>query len=215
MKQQQQQRFRLDMKKFPTVCARRSSSKCCDPRGCRNIFPSRRWFGKKRRQPGFCGLASLQPGSETGSGPRATASLMSAVCHCCFKSSVAPSCFCSRKAKILLGGPDSLGTCVLWPPRFYQELQPCSVSGLEQILWCHRAFAHAVSFGVLCVIHSLYTVSAQCWLCGCVHSRGGEDSCGAGLCLRINRPGFEPHNCRLPQAARTFPHLTLLQPAPV
>lgn len=163
------------MKKFPTVCARRSSSKRRDPQGCRDIFPFWRWFGKKRSQPGLCGLASLQPGSETGEAGSVWQPLVSAASRCCFMATCSFQLpLHSRKAKILLGGPGSLGTCVLWPLHFYQELQPCSVSGLGLVLWCHRALAHAVSLSILCVVQSLYTVVAQCWLCRSGRSRAGE-----------------------------------------
>ena len=105
--QQQQQRFRLDRKKFPTVCARRYSSRRCDPQGTRGIFPSWRWFGKKGRQPGPCGPHySLDQRQAVGPGPRQP--LMSAVSVSAASSlPVTPSYLC------LLGGPDSL-----WEPVF-------------------------------------------------------------------------------------------------
>lgn len=83
------------------------------------FFPSWRWFGKKRSQPGLCGLASLQPGSEAGSVPKATAALdVSHLCHYCFKSTHGSQLPCPvRRPKSILGGPDPLGTCVLWPSR--------------------------------------------------------------------------------------------------
>lgn len=119
----QQQRFRLDMGKFPTVCARRCQlAVLCSP-GMWGTFSIWRWFGKKRSWPGLCGLASLQPGSRDRQGAQVR-SPHCWLCHCCFKSTQGsplplPSC----KAEVLPRRPDCLGTHVCSP---YSSTRGCS-----------------------------------------------------------------------------------------
>ena len=75
----QQPRFRLDMKKFPIACARRCQLAVLYSPGMWGHFSILEMvWEKKRSYAGLRGLASLQPGSEPGSGPRFKAALTSA-----------------------------------------------------------------------------------------------------------------------------------------
>lgn len=213
MKQQKQQRFRLDMRKFPTVLED-SAQSAVIPRdaGTFSILEMV-WKKETAARVLWAGLITAWIGDRQRAQGHSSPDV-SCLSRLLQVYSWLPATSAQQEGQNLLGDltlgdPCSLASLVLPGAAallcFWVRADPRVPQGLS----------HAVSFGVLCVVHSLYTVGAPCWLCRCVYSRDGEDSCGAGLCLRINRPGFEPHNCHLLQAAPTFPHLVLLHPAPV
>lgn len=167
-----------------------ASSNCSAPQGCTGAFfhPGDGLEKREASQGSVCWPHySLDLRQAVGPAAQQPSKPTTSVTH------GSPLPLPSWKAKIL---PSGRGLSVLRPPL------PGAVA-----LLCFWVRAGHLSCLGHCVCLSLHTSGAQCWPCRGTARQGRREQIASGAELRIKRPGFEPHNYHLPQAAHHFPPL--------